>query len=230
MDPQHGPATTPPGLGSSRRTPTPTGDSLELSVRCWTARSGPQYAHHMITLRGDWSVATPHDLEAERVAVALGGYSSCAELPRRSVPAARHWLDLECRVAPVPIRFAASRRWHATTRLRCCPLAGFDTAARAADHARSTDHLAVQFCAPLPHIEDLTTAIRRAYRGTAHLQIDHVVAEVAAAALTHGRRDVTALWYAGISPQTIVDICAGLGVTGKLPAQYFLGAQWRGRT
>lgn len=46
-------------------------------------------ATYAVTVAPDWTVETPHDLAAERVALAFGGYSSCLELVEKGVPAAR---------------------------------------------------------------------------------------------------------------------------------------------
>ena len=71
--------------GSGDRTPeplpTPDGSPLLASIRCWTSRA-PKAPHrtHAVTIDATWQVTVPHDLESERLAVALGGYLSCLEL------------------------------------------------------------------------------------------------------------------------------------------------------
>ena len=60
--------------------PTPDGTDLVVPIECSTAgpRSGP-YVSHPLVLRPDWTATVPHDLDAERVAAAFGGYVTCLE-------------------------------------------------------------------------------------------------------------------------------------------------------
>jgi hypothetical protein len=53
-------------------TPSPAG-SLTAQVRCRTSRVGGDVSPHDVTIAADWSVRTPHDIELERIAVAMGG-------------------------------------------------------------------------------------------------------------------------------------------------------------
>jgi hypothetical protein len=217
------------GCTNAALDPGPSSESLSVRIRCWTSNS-PTAAttKHMVTIGPDWTVETPHDLAAEQVAVSLGGYVSCLELQSRSIPAVQQWLALERRAAPPPLQLGSGARWHAKLRATCCPKTGFDSAGHAADHARSTRHLAVQFSAPKRHLDDLTKAIREAYATSSELTINEGLAEDAAHALTRGRRDVTNLWYAGVHPRTVTDIRDQLGVTGRLPARFYLGVLARG--
>jgi hypothetical protein len=54
---------------------------------------------HQLTLYPDWSLCDPHDLEADRVADAVGDYTSCARL-EALVTAAHNGLDLLARHVP----------------------------------------------------------------------------------------------------------------------------------
>ena len=49
-------------------------------MRCRTSPTAEDAWTHRVTIHPDWSVTTPHDLDAERVGMALGGYCSCVEL------------------------------------------------------------------------------------------------------------------------------------------------------
>ena len=57
--------------------PAPGGRSLSTLVECRTSRSSVRGEPHRVSIAPDWSVQTPHDLDAERVGVAFGGYASC---------------------------------------------------------------------------------------------------------------------------------------------------------
>ena len=63
-----------------RSGPEPGGAPLEVVVRCRTSPTAEDARTHPVTIHPDWSVTTPHDLDAERVGMALGGYCSCVEL------------------------------------------------------------------------------------------------------------------------------------------------------
>src|SRR3712207_9191816 len=82
--------------------PAPDSASLSVSVRCRTRR-GAGGRRHEVRIGPDWSVETPHDLAAERIGVALGGYLSCIELVDDTVPAARELLQLVARRVLPPL-------------------------------------------------------------------------------------------------------------------------------
>jgi hypothetical protein len=119
-------------------------------------------ARHDVTLLPDGTVETPHDLSAERLAVALGGYLTCVELVDRTVPVFREWLELRHRIGGPPIRSRdAGRRWHAKHRAACCPRAGYDGPVAAADHARTSAHLSVLRGADADQLQQLARAAQR---------------------------------------------------------------------
>ncbi len=118
--------------------------AVHLTVTC---RTDPDPraagAEHAIALHPDGAIETPHDLPAERLAVALGGYLSCVELVDRVVPVLQEWLLLQQRAVPPPIVSRDSgRRWQPRERAACCPRGGYETPVAGADHARSAAHLA----------------------------------------------------------------------------------------
>jgi hypothetical protein len=215
--------------GSEDRTPelrpTPDGSPLLASIRCWTSRaSKAPHRTHAVTIDVSWQVTVPHDLESERLAVALGGYLSCLELESHTIPALRHWLALERRDAPPPIRFGdGGDRWHPRSPESCCATAGYDSAAHATEHLRDPRHLAITFGAQRRQLGDLMNAVTAAYAGTGVLTLDPLAASLAAHGLTHGQKDVTSLWYAGIHPRWVLEVRDALGITGRLPARFYLG-------
>lgn len=73
--------------------PAPAGRSLEVTIECTTDTSDPSGIRHLAVIRPNWDVETPHhDLEAERVGRALGGWCSCLHFAERIVPAYRRAL------------------------------------------------------------------------------------------------------------------------------------------
>ena len=70
--------------------PAPLGRDLVVPVECTAMESDHFGAVHDITIHADWSVSTPHDLDAERIGRAFGGFSSCLTLVECVVPAYRH--------------------------------------------------------------------------------------------------------------------------------------------
>ena len=106
---------------------------ITVTVTCRTSRDSAKGSkRHPVTLYPDGTVDTGHDLEQERILVALGGYMSCLELADSASPAVLEWFVLEQRLAPSPIRANQARGpWHAAKKARCCArrfLAGGDAA------------------------------------------------------------------------------------------------------
>ncbi len=120
-------------------------EPVTLTITCRTSpEPGARGRRHPITLEADGSITTPHDLDSERLAVALGGYLTCVDLVDRTAPLLREWVGLQRRDAPLPIRSPdQGRRWHALQRGSCCPGGGFTDPCAAADHARGSRHLAL---------------------------------------------------------------------------------------
>ena len=66
--------------------PAPDGP-LTISIRCSTVRANGPGKRHDITINPDWTITTPHDLDLERIATAMGGYLSCLEFGDHTLPA-----------------------------------------------------------------------------------------------------------------------------------------------
>ena len=147
-----------------RPAPTPSGEPLTVKIRCWASQAPrPKTVKHTITIHPDWRVEVPHELDAERRALAFGGWLSCLELESHTIPAARRWLDLTLRNAPPPIRLSASGSWTVSPAQSCCPSTGYDTPWAAFDHARDLNHLCKQTQAPFKQLGDVVRAISAAH-------------------------------------------------------------------
>lgn len=70
--------------------PAPGGSSLTFTTECCTDPKSRFGTPHEVTILPDWTVVTPHDIDAERVAQALGAkWCSCIKLVDEIVPAYR---------------------------------------------------------------------------------------------------------------------------------------------
>ncbi|MES2171081.1 MAG: hypothetical protein V4479_10250, partial [Actinomycetota bacterium] len=128
--------------------PTPDGGPLRFSIQCRNSRNSSSGKRHVVTIDPDWTVTTPHDLEAERIAAAFGGYTSCLDLVDRTIPAFRQALPLLSRRARLALREDARDGWRLPLEEQveqCCRGHRFTTIASAVSHARSSAHLAGRY-------------------------------------------------------------------------------------
>lgn len=125
-------------------------DFLPCTVltHCRSVPASMTYRRHPVTIHPDWSVETGHDLEIEKIAAALGGYSSCLLMAEATVPAAQHWLRLQLRQTLPALSTAAGMVWRPRQQSQCCPAGGFRDPGKAAEHVRSDAHTATVFGAP----------------------------------------------------------------------------------
>jgi len=120
---------------------------LALTVDCRTTREpGGRVVEHEVTLHADGTVTTPHDLDSERIAAALGGYLSCLDLVDHGVPALEAWTRLVSRSDGVPIVSPDDgHSWLPRSAASCCNRHGYHRPEVAFSHARSPGHLASVF-------------------------------------------------------------------------------------
>ena len=122
-------------IGTRELPRAPRGGVLSLEVECLTGRQAAHGTKHLMTIGADGSVETPHDLAAERVAVAFGGYSSCLEIVDTAGPAVREAIGLLSRRYRPALRCKRDGRWSLQRVAECGCAGAFPTAARAAAHA-----------------------------------------------------------------------------------------------
>lgn len=79
---------------SATVTPAPAAQNLVTMIECTADPETRFGVEHRITIRTDWSVECPHDLEAERIARSFGGWSTCLAVADVVVPALRRALTL----------------------------------------------------------------------------------------------------------------------------------------
>ncbi len=180
-----------------------------VTVRCRTDRRPDAPAHrHRVRVAVDGCLDTGHDLPAERLAVALGGYLSCLELVDTAGPALLAWLRMRHRLGPMPITSRShGKRWTALLPARCCPTTGFDSPVAAGRHARSTTHVAKVFGADP---RQLAALARPALELTPHGPDDEPWRQV---------------WECGLQPAELAGIDAELGVDEPLSLGFYLAVQ-----
>ncbi len=183
--------------------PAPDGGTLTAQVRCRTRRSGSGRVHEVV-IGPDWSVSVPHDLAAERVAVAFGGYLSCVDLVDHTVPALRDLVQLCARRRLPPLVRTAAGRWavdRPTHDCRCRSLT-FATPREAAEHVRQPAHLASRYGASVRELGVLREAVERAHGGFAEVPPPgwHALA------LVSEPRGLDLLWSAGVPPELVQQV------------------------
>lgn len=206
--------------------PAPQGVSLSMLVSCRTSqRPGSKSRRHPLVVAGDWSVEVPHDLEAERVAIALGGYLSCVPLVDATVPALREWLRREARLVQPGVSLPdGSCMWRLSEPGACCPPAGFVEVAAAAAHWRSVVHVANSTGASKRQLGSLVAASRAAHESAGTLLPEQDDIDRAALACWRGDTAVAWLWDAGIHPRLVWQVHARVKSAWPLPALFYLGA------
>ncbi len=77
-------------------------EGLTVRVHCRTAPRGKPTVHD-VTVDADGRLTTPHDLDLERIGVALGGHLTCVELADHDLPAAWGLLEHTLRTRPADV-------------------------------------------------------------------------------------------------------------------------------
>lgn len=204
--------------------PSPKG-AVPAVVPCRTARKRGGGRKHGVTIEADWSVSTPHEIELERIAAAMGGYQSCVDLVDREVPALRELTQLRARrVLPQFTRNAEGRWTLRAPPPGChCGRVEFHTAGEAAMHARDTQHVAAIFGARPLEVERLFASISQAH-GTS-FYLPPYDDDGAATRSVRERDGVAQLWDAGVHPQIVAALHEVLWPGGPaMPVWFYLGA------
>lgn len=201
------------------------GLALELEVECRTSRRATRGRRHPVTVTADWALEGPHDLAAERVAAAFGGYTSCLGLADHVLPAAREAVQLLARRAPADITSIPDRGWMVGRPVTGCRCARwfFGTAQRAASHGRTVEHLATKHGADQRLLTQVLGAVgkHQDYRSppdpTGRI-----------AGLVRDSGGLAELWVAGMHPDRVAEIASALPWFGEaLPVSFYLGVDSR---
>lgn len=197
--------------------PAPDGP-LVVEVTCST---GPRSRNrHPVTLERDWTLTTPHDLEAERILLALGGTLSCVPLNDVVVPALRDLVQLSARRRLAGVRRTTQGRWRVATRsCRRCHGRAFRSPADAARHERSPEHWAALIA---PH----HAALHRLYDRVGH-EHPAVTRRPTGHPLVREVGGLADLYDAGVPPEFVEETHAAVWADGPaMPVAFYLSAAY----
>ncbi len=207
-------------------------EPVSFVVTCRTSK-GARGRRHPVTLRPDWSLDTPHDLQAEAVGVALGGYHSCVELAHRVLPAVRD-LVLHRRRAVAP-HLALDSDLLALERLRWVPAeapapcrcpSGFPTSVEVAEHLRLPQHWAAAHGCTPGAVDRLLQILADAGADIDEPALPTPAVDVAA--LVVEPSGIAQLWRGGVHPERVGRIHRGLGLGEEpMPAAFYLAVSYR---
>ncbi len=199
--------------------PSPDGP-LTTQVTCRAGTRG-RGAKHDITLGPDWSLTTPHDLDAERILAAFGGTLSCIPLSDVVVPALHELVQLSARRRLAGVRRTDRSRWILAR--RTCPRChdrAFRTPADAARHERTLDHWVGATRADKRTLGRLYDAV-----GQAHFNPD--TARPREHPMVHEVGGVVDLWDAGVPLEFVEHVHAHVWPDGPaLPVALYLSAAY----
>lgn len=208
--------------------PKPGEEPLAIIVRCRTSLTVEDARTHGVTIDPYWSVTTPHDLDAERVGMALGGYCSCVELVDVTIPALRNVIDVLTHPITAELELTKVGRWRVRAAHACCRAREFSGIVQAARHLRSATHLVkvIRARRRLPlneaQFEELLAVFEMNWgslqRAPLHL----------AEALVREPGGLDDLWVCGIGPDQVEALAAvAVGVREPLPVAYYLALVYR---
>ncbi|TAM89249.1 MAG: hypothetical protein EPN43_07290 [Jatrophihabitans sp.] len=206
--------------------PSPDGRRLHLTMPCRSGARG-RSARHPVVLHPDWTVTTPHDLELERIAVAMGGARvSCLDLAEREAGALRTLVQVRARRAAPGIARTRGGEWLVRTPVAGCRCTTpHRRASESAEHLRGLVHAGFRASCSPERLGRLLTAVERAHDTTwGRVPED----EWGATACVRERDGLARLWEAGLHPELVARIHAGIWAEGPaMPAWFYLGAATR---
>lgn len=197
---------------------------ITFTLECRTSRSTPSGVLHEVTLEPGWQLRTPHDLDAEGVAAAFGGYTSCLELDA-ALSAAREGLRLLQRRVTLPITCNAKGSWRMTATQHCCRGRRFHHPGIAARHLRDPAHLARRFRARDWQVARLLAVVDRELGPFAAPPPEGW----AVAERIRESDGLDRLWEAGVHPDAVAEMAdVASAVVDPLPLWYYLGVAYGG--
>jgi len=203
------------------RPPALPPEGLVLEVACHASPTGPG-RRHPVTITPDWQLVTPHDLDAERIGVALGGVCSCVELADRTWPAVRGYLRHRLRLGLAEVIHPSDGSWRVAVRVPlCCDDPGFPHVRDAAAHLRRPRHWAGRYGAPAAAVSALAQRVLVALR-PAHpwlatdLSVDQPCPAPASAGAPYldEAYGLPLLWDAGVPLALVPGLCRELAPAG----------------
>ena len=209
----------------------PSDEPVTVSVCCGADQSSR--AEHAVTVRaavepeGVWLVDTGHDLEAERVAAALGGGRlACLDVAEFEVPAIEgYWRSLRrdvlAGIQPEVARRAKTAKWLVTTRVKGCECESkrWDRPEEAAAHLRDLGHWCRKHGAQHRSTQRLLRLFQQATGPAAWSERWPLSAT--SYCVEHDE-DLFRLWESGIHPDVVGELHTGLGLDDPLNAHAYL--------
>lgn len=202
----------------------PWAGDIAVRIECRGVREQSSERRHDIVIHDDWSVTTPHDLEAERVAAAFGGYTSCVEVVDTTLPLLRRGLTEVARRARPALRRGTRGEWRVATGdlAACCSGRTFASVRTVAEHLRSPRHLAASLSLPRWQVEAIV-------RGVAAVTRADVSDDAPPARLVREPGGLAQLWRAGIHPDEVPGFAVHASpVAEPLPVSFFEGLAYAG--
>lgn len=211
-----------PTITEVRRTPW-SGD-LAFMIECRHARNATSGDRHEVIIHADWTVTTPHDMTAERVAMAFGGYTSCLELVDQTIPRLRESMSRVARRTRPMLRRDKRREWRVPTleMAACCRGRAFLSVLTIVEHLRSPKHLASLHALPLWQVETIVQHVSRACR-------PNFTSMAPQARYVREPQGPARLWRAGVHPDEIPLLASYAAAVGEpLPCAYYEGVVYSG--
>lgn len=178
--------------------PAPGGGPLVLAIECTVSPADQFGVPHTVSVWPDWSVAVPHDLEAERVAALFGGWSSCERFASAAVPAYRRMVEVMSGASELDRTPGGS--WATSRAPGCCTSPSvFASHFQALLHEASPSHLAAAFGTTAQAVRVIAAAGRRAWSQAADPSL-----------LEGGEAGYRELWDRGIHPERVVRLAHAL--------------------
>ncbi len=135
--------------------PAPNGAALQFDIECTAAPADVFGVLHTVTIHPDWTVAVPHDLEAERVAALFGSWSSCERFASATVPAFRRMMEVMSGTSELPR--TPGGLWETSRAPGCCSQPSvFESHFQALMHEIGPAHLAAVFGTTPRAVQDVT--------------------------------------------------------------------------
>jgi hypothetical protein len=191
----------------------------------WAVRTGCATAGCTgLRLSQTWQVEASHDLDAERVAEALGApRSGCGITADVLLPAVRHWLQLMLHRQPSAMQVDPHfLKWVAVRPDPSCTTCstGLPSPAALAQHLRNREHLR-HVCNGADGLKTLEDIMWQLHLEHGLGRLDLARAPVAPAAVS--RAEVAGyLWDVGFSGLLLTRIHAAAGARSPLPVEFYL--------
>jgi hypothetical protein len=206
--------------------PAPDGADLEFDIECRLEPRAVRGERHPVIIHRDWSITTPHDIAAERTAMAFGAYTSCVPLVEVTVNALRAATPALMRRQEVAPRRFGKTMWRLPRSVQvaeCCENRSFRGLAEATAHAHHVSHLTRLWDAPLWQVRETVAIAAARWESWNRLRARESGADLR----VREEGGVDELWNLGIAADDITRLAQIVSVIDDpLPVAYFVGAHY----